>query len=76
LRVQDRRETCAGYTDRVVGLPLDSYINGPYAQYIVTSAQSVVRAPANTDTVPAKFSAKNAADGMTRVVIVELVPKE
>jgi len=21
LRVQDRRETCAGYTDRVVGLP-------------------------------------------------------
>ena len=39
--------------DRVVGLPVDSYINGPYAQYIVTSAQSVVRAPANTDNVAA-----------------------
>ena len=39
--------------DRVVGLPVDPYINGPYAQYIVTSARSVVRAPANTDNLAA-----------------------
>lgn len=46
--------------DRVVGLPLDSYINGLYAQYIVTSAQSVVRAPANTDNVAAATFLMNA----------------
>jgi NADPH:quinone reductase len=46
--------------DRVVGLPIDSYINGPYAQYIVTSAQSVVRAPINTDSVAAATFLMNA----------------
>lgn len=46
-------ETSAKVGDRVVGLPVDSYLHGPYAQYIVTSAESVVRAPANVDNVAA-----------------------
>jgi NADPH:quinone reductase-like Zn-dependent oxidoreductase len=49
-------------------LPLDSYINGPYAQYIVTSAQSVVRAPANTDTVAAATFLMNA---LTAYIVFE-----
>lgn len=46
--------------DRVVGLPVDPYINGPYAQYVVTSADSVVRAPANTDNAAAATFLMNA----------------
>ncbi|BBZ11875.1 NADP-dependent oxidoreductase [Mycobacterium branderi] len=53
-------ETSAKVGDRVVGLPVDSYLHGPYAQYIVTSAESVVRAPANVDNVAAATFLMNA----------------
>jgi NADPH:quinone reductase-like Zn-dependent oxidoreductase len=52
--------TDATVGDRVVGLPIDPYINGPYAQLIVTSAHSVVRAPAKTDNVAAATFLMNA----------------
>jgi NADPH:quinone reductase len=60
--------------DRVVGLPVDSYINGPYAQYIVTSAQSVVRAPANTDNVAAATFLMNALTAYIAFEALSLAP--
>ncbi len=63
----------------------------PGLRYVVEGAISVARKDRETQTFkagstyfegagenhpPGQMSAKNAADGMTRVVIVELVPKE
>lgn len=60
--------------DRVVGLPLDPYINGPYAQYIVTSVQSVVRAPTNTDNVAAATFLMNALTAYIALEALSLPP--
>jgi NADPH:quinone reductase len=64
----------ANVGDRVVGLPVDSYINGPYAEYIVTSAQSVVRAPANTDSVAAATFLMNALTAYVAIEALSLAP--
>src|SRR6201993_461595 len=60
--------------DRVVGLPVDSYINEPYAQYVVTSAQSVVRAPVNTDNVAATTFLMNALTAYGAFEALSLAP--
>lgn len=60
--------------DRAVGLPFDSYINGPYAQYVVTSGQSVVRAPANTDNVAAATFLMNALTAYIAFEALSLAP--
>jgi NADPH:quinone reductase len=60
--------------DRVVGLPVDPYINGPYAQYIVTSDRSVVRAPANTDNLAAATFLMNALTAYIAFEALSLAP--
>ena len=60
--------------DRVVGLPADPYINGPYAQYVVTSDQSVVRAPANADNLAAATFLMNALTAYVAFEALSLAP--
>jgi NADPH:quinone reductase-like Zn-dependent oxidoreductase len=60
--------------DRVVGLPVDPYLNGPYAQYVVTSADSVVRAPANTDNAAAATFLMNALTAYIAFEALALTP--
>jgi NADPH:quinone reductase len=70
----DAAEAPVKVGDRVVGLPVDSYINGPYAQYVVTSAQSVVRAPVNTDNVAAATFLMNALTAYGAFEALSLAP--
>jgi NADPH:quinone reductase len=60
--------------DRDVGLPADPYISGPYAQYVVTSDQSVVRAPANADNLAAATFLMNALTAYVAFEALSLVP--
>jgi NADPH:quinone reductase len=55
-------------------LPADPYISGPYAQYVVTSDQSVVRAPANADNLAAATLLMNALTAYVAFEALSLAP--